>query len=284
MRDVTRTRSERGLSTVELTMALPLVIFALLMLIGMGHALISKQHAVVGGQVAVHHQRVRKAAPNAGAIGRAMTAGAETFRLRGGGAETINYTASAQPHKGVIAQRIALKAESQYQTPRVDNACVPNCKPFDSFKRLLSPEIISGLIFKGIGGGGDGILSTVTDKGNKNRRQLPPGVNVTTPVQAAIAGGGIPPGNPPGAAAGGTGGAGGGVPPGGGGGTGGNGGNRMIGGLPTQRRQVQGTPDPQRIRELAPNYEQGGKDDLAEGRGAARYEMATGRRIEKSQV
>jgi len=58
----------------------------------------------------------------------------------------------------------------------------------------------------------------------------------------------------------------------------------MIGGLPTQRRQVQGTPDPARIRELAPNYEQGGRDDLAEGRGAARYEMATGRRIEKSQV
>src|SRR5262245_61202907 len=112
MRDVTRTRSERGLSTVELTMALPLVIFALLMLIGMGHALISKQHAVVGGQVAVHHQRVRKAAPNAGAIGRAMTAGAETFRLRGGGEETISYTARAVRQKGVIAIRYSLKAYS----------------------------------------------------------------------------------------------------------------------------------------------------------------------------
>jgi hypothetical protein len=80
MRDVTRIRGERGLSTVELTMALPLVIFALLMLIGMGHALISKQHAVVGGQVAVHHQRVRKSSPNTEAIGRAMAAGAETIR------------------------------------------------------------------------------------------------------------------------------------------------------------------------------------------------------------
>src|SRR5262245_4498214 len=197
MRDVTRTRGERGLSTVELTMALPLVLFALLMLIGMGHALISKQHAVVGGQVAVHHQRVREAAPNAEAIGRAMTAGAETFRLRGGVAETISYTASAEPHKGVIAQRYPLNAESQYQTPRVNNACVPNCKPFDSFKRHLSPESISVIIFAGGGGISDDLLSILTKKGNKTRRQLPPGVDVTSPVQAAIAGG-APPGQPPG--------------------------------------------------------------------------------------
>jgi hypothetical protein len=296
MRDVTRSRGERGLSTVELTMALPLVIFGLLMLIGMGHALISKQHAVVGGQVAVHHQRVREAAPNAAAIGRGVTGGAETFRLNGGGEETISYTASAKPQKGVIAQRYPLNAVSQYQTPRVNNACVPNCRPFDSFGRLLSPEIISGIIFSGGGGVAGDILSAVTEKGNKTRKQLPPGANVTTPVQAAAAGGGgLPPGGGGGGGRTGGGGTGGsGNPTGGGGGvtggTGGtnagntgNGGNGMIAGVPVQRRRVEGTPDPERIRELLPNYEQGGRDDASEGLGGARYEMATGRRVVKSK-
>jgi hypothetical protein len=271
MRDVTRTRGERGLSTVELTMALPLVLFAMLMLIGMGHALISKQHAVVGGQVAAHHQRVREAAPTAEAIGRGVTGGAETFRLKGGGEETISYTANATPHKGLIAQRYPLTAESQYHTPRVDNACVPNCRPFDSFARLLSPELITGIIFSGNAGGlsGGDLLSTISEKGNKKRRQLPPGVNVTTPAQAAIAGGGIPPG--------------------GGGGTGGkNNGNTRNGGngagvYKPQRSSVQGTPDPERVRELSPNREQGGRPNLNEGLGGARYEMATGRRIERSE-
>jgi Contact-dependent growth inhibition CdiA C-terminal domain len=227
MRDVTRRKSERGLSTVELTMALPLVLFAMLMLIGMGHALISKQHAVVGGQVATHHQRVREAAPSTEAVGQAVSAGSETFRLSGGGEETLSYTASAKPQKGVIAERNPLNAESQYHTPRVTNACVPNCKPFDSFARLLSPEIISGIIFSGGGGiAGDDLLSTVSEKGNKTRRQLPPGVNVTSPVEAAIAGGGATPGG-----GGGTGGTNGGDTGNGGNGNGstGNGGNGNTG-------------------------------------------------------
>jgi hypothetical protein len=46
--------------------------------------------------------------------------------------------------------------------------------------------------------------------------------------------------------------------------------------------KVKGEPDPERVRELGVNHEQGGVKDLAEGQGGARYEQATGRRIERS--
>lgn len=46
--------------------------------------------------------------------------------------------------------------------------------------------------------------------------------------------------------------------------------------------KVKGEPDPDRVRELGVNHEQGGVKDLAEGQGGARYEQATGRRVERS--
>jgi hypothetical protein len=194
MRKFARTTDEKGISTLELTMALPLVIFGILFLIGMGHALISKQHAVVGGQFAVHHQRVREAAPNVAMVGQVVSKGAETFRLSGGGAETINYTARAMPRKGLIAQNYPLEAAtSQYQTPRITNACVPHCKPFDSFAKLLSPELIAGIIFSGNTGSlsqGD-LLSIVAGKGNKKRRQKPEGAVAISPGKKA-SGNGVP--------------------------------------------------------------------------------------------
>jgi hypothetical protein len=313
MREVARTTGERGVSTLELTMAMPLVVFAMLLLIGLGHALITKQHAVVGGQFAAHHQRVREAAPNAAAIGRAVSGGAETFHLSGGGDETLSYTTSATPRKGLIAQTYPLKAAaSQYQTPKVTNACVPDCKPFDSFARILSPELITGIIFSGNSSAlsTDDLLSIVAGKGKKKRRQKPEGAVAVSPGKTgsgngdpgtggrpavsgtpaadgptpASGGGGVtPPGKPP------KGTAGGGAEDGksGNGGNGGNGkpGNNGNGGPnlnKPQRLSAQGEPNAQRVRELGVNHEQGGVQDIAEGRGGARYEMATGRRISRS--
>ena len=97
MREGARVTAERGFSTLELTLAMPLVVFAILLLIGLGHALISKQHAVVGGQFAAHYQRVRESAPDAAVIGRAVSGGAETVELSGGGDKTLNFTVSATP-------------------------------------------------------------------------------------------------------------------------------------------------------------------------------------------
>jgi hypothetical protein len=188
MSKLARANCERGVSTLELTLAMPAVIFALLFLIGMGHALISKQHAVVGGQFAAHYQRVRESAPNAAAASRAVSAGTETFRLSGGGDETISYTAKATPRQGLIAQLYRLNAaNSQYQTSNVTNACVPNCKPFDSFARILSPEMITGIIFSGNTSGlptGD-LLSIVEGKGKKQPRQKPEGAEAPSPIKAS---------------------------------------------------------------------------------------------------
>jgi hypothetical protein len=211
MNKVARANSERGVSTLELTLAMPLVVFAILFLIGMGHALISKQHAVVGGQFAAHYQRVRESAPDAAAAGRAVSAGTETFSLSGGGGETLSFTASATPRKGLIARLYRLNAaNSQYQTPNVTNACVPDCRPFDSFARMLSPEMITGIIFSGNSSGfsGDGLLSTVAGTGNRPPRQRPEGAEAVSPLVAGVApaagggGGGRPPGRPPQGAAG----------------------------------------------------------------------------------
>lgn len=318
MRKFARTTGEKGISTLELTMALPLVVFGILFLIGMGHALISKQHAVVGGQFAAHHERVREAAPNAAMVGKVVSKGAETFRLSGGGAETINYTARATPRKGLIAQNYPLgAATSQYQTPRITNACVPDCKPFDSFARLLSPELITGIFLGNTGSLSQGdLLSIVAGKGNKKRRQKPEGAVAISPgkkasgngvpgtggvpalgvapaangpTTASGGGGGKPPGKPPKGAAGGAaddGKSGNGANGNGGNGKPGNNGNGNGGNKPNlnkpRRASVQGEPDPQRVRELGVNHEQGGVKDLAEGEGGARYEMATGRRISRS--
>jgi hypothetical protein len=213
MRRIARTPGQRGVSTLELTMAMPLVVFALLLLIGMGHALISKQHAMVGGQFAAHHQRVREAAPSAAAVGAAVSKGSETFRLSGGGDETLSYKATATPRKGLIAQTYQLNASAaQYQTPQVTNACVPHCKPFDAFARILSPELITGIIFSGNSSGlsKDDLLSIVAAKGNKNRKRAPAMAvspakkrdknqesDKPEPPPAGGAGGKTPPGDPP---------------------------------------------------------------------------------------
>jgi hypothetical protein len=213
MRKIAGKTGEKGISTLELTMAMPLVVFAMLILIGLGHTLISKQHAVVGGQFAAHHQRVREAAPSAAAFDRGVSGGAETFSLSGGGDETLSYTASAIPRKGLIAQTYPLTAAtSQYQTPRITNACVPRCTPFDAFTKILRPELLTGMIFSGNSGGlsQDGLLAIVAGKGKKNRRQIPPGAvpnspgNVTSelgmgpPPAASDGGGREPPRKPPG--------------------------------------------------------------------------------------
>src|SRR5262249_31543043 len=109
-------------------------------------------------------------------------------------AETINYTARATPLKGLIAHNYPLDAAtSRYQTPRITNACVPDCKPFDSFARLLSLETITGIIFSSNSGSlsqGD-LLSIVAEKGNKKRRQKPDGAVAISPGKKA-SGSGVP--------------------------------------------------------------------------------------------
>jgi hypothetical protein len=42
--------------------------------------------------------------------------------------------------------------------------------------------------------------------------------------------------------------------------------------------------DDARVKELGVNHEQGGKTDLAEGIGGARYESATGRTLTRSET
>ena len=191
-----RVTAERGFSTLELTLAMPLVVFAILLLIGLGHALISKQHAVVGGQFAAHYQRVREAAPDAAAIGRAVSGGGESVELSGGGDKTLNFTVSATPRKGLIAQTYRLKATaSQYQTPNVTNACVPRSKfpfihlprckpPFEAFSKILNRQLVTNIITNGLrtAFSPENILSTITGIGNKKRRQNPDGAVAAVPV------------------------------------------------------------------------------------------------------
>jgi len=195
MREGARATGARGFSTLELTLAMPLVVFAILLLIGLGHALISKQHAVVGGQFAAHYRRVREAAPDAAAIGRAVSGGAETVELSGGGDETLNFTVSATPRKGLIAQTYPLKATaSQYQTPNVTNACVPRSKfpfirlprckpPFEAFSKILNRRLVTNIIRNGareaLSPGN--ILSIITGIGSKKRRQNPDGAVAVVP-------------------------------------------------------------------------------------------------------
>jgi len=171
-------------------MGLPLVVFGMLFLIGMGHALISKQHAVVGGQFAAHYQRVREAAPDAAAIGRAVSGGGETIKLSGGGDDTLSFTVSAAPGRGLIAHTYSLKAAaSQYQTPNVTNACLPRCKfplgclprckpPFEAFSKILNRQLVTNIISNGLRTAlsPENIISVLTGIGKKRRpQQNPPG-------------------------------------------------------------------------------------------------------------
>src|SRR4030095_14354173 len=100
-----------------------------------------------------------------------------------------NYTVSATPRKGLIAQTYRLKATaSQYQTPNVTNACVPRSKfpfiplprckpPFEAFSKILNRQLVTNIITNGLRTAlsPENILSIVTGIGNKKRRQNPDG-------------------------------------------------------------------------------------------------------------
>jgi hypothetical protein len=81
MRKRRRTKNEKGLATLELVMGLPLIVFAMLFLIGLGYTLIAKQRAEAGAQFAASYERARNRPPAESVAGRAVAAGSEDFRL-----------------------------------------------------------------------------------------------------------------------------------------------------------------------------------------------------------
>ncbi|HKX29435.1 MAG TPA: hypothetical protein VJ302_17220, partial [Blastocatellia bacterium] len=170
MRRFSRTTGERGFSSLELTLTMPLIVFSILFLIGMGHVLITKQHAMVGAQFAANHHRVKEAGPSAAQVGQSVSAGTEVFRLDGGGDEEIGYTASTTPERGLIAEKYRLTdAVSKYQTLTGTGACEPDCTPLVAVTRIISVEMIAGIIFSGNDGGLADITDAVGGIGGKGR-------------------------------------------------------------------------------------------------------------------
>ena len=76
-------RCERGTSTLELTLLMPLVVFVMLFLLGMGYALITKQHAVAAARFAATYHRFQGQAPAAQDVSKAASNNEDRWRLSG---------------------------------------------------------------------------------------------------------------------------------------------------------------------------------------------------------
>ncbi len=144
-------RCQRGTSTLELTLMMPAVVFVMLFLIGMGHALITRQHAVVAARFAATYHGINGRAPSAQLVSDAASNGSEAWRLSGrtanaggeafgglgggiggvagvissifgsfvgssGQGGRIGYTAFTTPNRGLLARLYQLgDATGQYQ-------------------------------------------------------------------------------------------------------------------------------------------------------------------------
>ena len=139
---------ERGTSTLELTLCLPLLVFVMMFLIGLGHALITRQHAVVAARFAATYHGVMGRKPNESLVSEAASDGQEAWRLSGrdanagseaeqglgggvasiissafgaftGGAGSggrIDYVAGTTPQRGILPRLFSLgEAQAQSQ-------------------------------------------------------------------------------------------------------------------------------------------------------------------------
>jgi hypothetical protein len=110
--------TEKGMSTMELTLALPLIVFVLLFLIGMGYALMTKSFVIIGAQYAGNYQRIFNAVPTEREVGMAVSREGENIQVSGGaqGGE-IHYIADTTLQKGLLAYKYHPgQAAAQYYT------------------------------------------------------------------------------------------------------------------------------------------------------------------------
>jgi hypothetical protein len=117
--------TEKGMSTMELTLSLPLIVIALLFLIGMGYALMTKSFVIIGAQYAGNYQRIFNEAPARGEVGDAISREREAIYLSGGAQDgEIHFTASSTVHKGLLAQKYYPGwAAAQYYTVTGTGIC-----------------------------------------------------------------------------------------------------------------------------------------------------------------
>jgi hypothetical protein len=97
-------RTEHGLSSLELTLMLPLLVLLILFLIGMGHTIMAKQHALVAARYAASYYSVHDRQPSAGQVSQAVSAGTETWRLS---AHTASAAGDVQSSLGGISGMLA---------------------------------------------------------------------------------------------------------------------------------------------------------------------------------
>jgi hypothetical protein len=69
------------LISLELTLMLPMLVFLILFMIGMGHVIITRQHAVVAAQFAATYNAAQGNGPSGGRVSDAASAGGERWRL-----------------------------------------------------------------------------------------------------------------------------------------------------------------------------------------------------------
>jgi hypothetical protein len=136
--------TERGSSTVELIMLLALISFVMLLLVGLGHTLITKPHAIVASRFAAAYQSANGFSPSPQLVSKAVSKHTETFRIsltRGGdcsafselsgsgligsafgsvlggfvGNRLITATAGTKPESGIIPRLTTInQTTSQY--------------------------------------------------------------------------------------------------------------------------------------------------------------------------
>jgi len=63
---------EQGTSAIEMVLSLPILVLVMLVLIGMGHTLMAKPHALVAARYAAQHATVHGSPPSAAAVSRAV--------------------------------------------------------------------------------------------------------------------------------------------------------------------------------------------------------------------
>jgi hypothetical protein len=73
--------NERGLISLELTLMLPMLVFLMLFMIGMGHAIITRQRAVVAAQFSATYHAAQGNGPSGDKVSDAASAGSEQWRL-----------------------------------------------------------------------------------------------------------------------------------------------------------------------------------------------------------
>lgn len=74
-----RTRCERGSSSLEMVMLLPFVAMVFMILVGLGYALGTKQHALVAARFASTYDVAKHVTPTPALVGHAASSGTETW-------------------------------------------------------------------------------------------------------------------------------------------------------------------------------------------------------------